>query len=301
MLSRMQKGEQVTFLRVIFNALLSAINFLFRPFKVNSSKNLMPLYRERRAKCSAVKSYSEYLDDLYPTFSSTPNLSLENVGVVIPTFNEEKNIGDVVSQLKRIGYNNILIIDGLSKDATIKVAMRKGAKIVLQRDRGKGQAIRQVLSNNYLQTDYLVLMDADGSMDPREVPRFIKALKDGADVAKGTRFLSGGGTFDMSALRRFGNKLMTLSVNVLAFTSYTDICYGFLALNRKAIEMLSPILKSDKFEIEAEIFIKAKQTGLKVVEVPSVEYMRKNGKSNLHSFKDGTKIFKTIFRSIFNN
>ena len=250
-----------------------------------------------------VHSYSytgDFIGDPYPMLLSVPDFKSENVGVVIPTFNEEKNIGDVVSQLRTMGYRNILIIDGLSQDGTVKVAMRKGAKIVLQSGHGKGQAIRQVLSNHYLETDYLVLMDADGSMDPKEVPRFIKALQNGADVAKGTRFVSGGGTFDMSALRRFGNKLMTLSVNSLAFSRYTDICYGFVALNRKAIDKLSPLLESDNFEIEAEIFIKAKQAGLNVVEVPSVEYMRKNGKSNLHSFRDGTKIFKIIFRSIFN-
>ncbi len=241
----------------------------------------------------------DFIGDPYPMFSSAPDFKSENVGVVIPTFNEEGNIGDVLSQLKTMGYNNLMIIDGQSKDATVKVAIKNGAKIVLQRGKGKGQAIRQVLTHNYLHTDYLVLMDADGSMDPKEVPVFIEALKKGADVAKGTRFVTGGGTNDMTPMRRFGNALMTLSVNALCNSRYTDICYGFVALNKKAIKKLSPLLESNNFEIEAEIFIKAKKAGLTVVEVPSFEYNRKTGQSNLHWFKDGTKIFRIILNSIF--
>jgi glycosyltransferase involved in cell wall biosynthesis len=222
-----------------------------------------------------------------------PNI---DVGVIIPAFNEEKNIGDVLRQLKSIGYNNILVIDGLSSDCTLKVAAMHGAKIVLQDGRGKGQAVRQALENNYLGTDALVLMDADGSMSPEEVPRIVEALYDGADVVKGSRFIAGGGSYDMSALRRFGNAIITLTVNFLWTSRYTDICYGFVGFNKKAVRMLSPILESNNFEIEAEMFVKAKKLGLKVVEVPSIEHKRKNGKSNLRTFSDGFKILMTILR-----
>lgn len=216
------------------------------------------------------------------------------VGIAIPALNEEKNIGQVLSALNNYGYNDVLVIDGLSKDATLKVASEKGARIVLQDGRGKGQAIRQALNQSYLDTDALILMDADGSMSPQEVPRFVEALYNGADVAKGSRFLFGGGTDDMSSLRRAGNVLMTSTVNLFCSSKYTDLCYGFVGLSRKAVRALAPVLESNNFEIETELFIKAKKLGLKVVEVPSYEYRRKNGKSNLHSFRDGFKIFKTI-------
>ena len=108
-----------------------------------------------------------------------------NVAVAIPAYNEEKNLGDVLYRLNRIGFSNVLVIDGLSSDGTLKVAAQNGAKIVLQDGRGKGQAIRQVLSNGYLASDALVMMDADGSMSPEELPRFVQALSDGADVVKG--------------------------------------------------------------------------------------------------------------------
>jgi len=221
------------------------------------------------------------------------------VGIAIPALNEEKNIGQVLSALNNCGYDNILVIDGLSKDATLKIASEKGAKIVLQDGRGKGQAIRQALNESYLGTDALILMDADGSMSPEEVPRFVEALHKGADVAKGSRFMIGGGTDDMSSLRRAGNVLMTSAVNLFCSSKYTDLCYGFVGLSRKAVRALAPVLESNNFEIETELFIKAKKLGLNVVEVPSWEYKRKYGKSNLHSFRDGFKIFKTIaFTSI---
>lgn len=217
------------------------------------------------------------------------------IGVVIPAINEEKNIGDVLCRLNNIGYSNVLVIDGLSKDGTLKVAAENGAKIVFQDGRGKGQAVRQALGKDYLGADVLVLMDADGSMSPEEVPRFVEVLTNGVDVVKGSRFIAGGDSYDMTTLRRHGNSIITAVVNFLWSAKYTDICYGFVAFNKNAIQKLSPILESNNFEIETEIFIKAKKLGLNVVEVPSIEYKRKSGKSNLNTFRDGFKIFKTIF------
>jgi glycosyltransferase involved in cell wall biosynthesis len=106
-----------------------------------------------------------------------------------------------------------LVIDGLSDDGTLKVTAEM-AQITLA-NCGKGQAIRQVLSNNYLNSDALVMMDADGSMSPEEIPRFVQALHDGADVVKGSRFIAGGGSSDITASRRCGNTIMTSAVNIL--------------------------------------------------------------------------------------
>jgi glycosyltransferase involved in cell wall biosynthesis len=223
-----------------------------------------------------------------------PELSVLDVGVVIPTLNEEKNIEEVIFDLKNLGYCKILVIDGMSKDETVMVAARNGAKAILQNGRGKGNAIRQVFGNGYLDADVVVMMDADGSMDPKEIPDFVEALSSGADVVKGSRFLKGGYSYDMSALRRIGNRLMVTVANLLWSANYTDLCYGFAAFNRRAVEKMGPLLKSENFEIETEIFLKALNLGLVVKEVPSTEFKRKNGKSNLNSFRDGFKILKTI-------
>ena len=232
------------------------------------------------------------------TFARVARPAGVTVGVVIPTRNEEKNIEDVICRLKNLGYKNVLVIDGRSGDATLKVAERNGAKVIRQNGLGKGNAVRQVLSNGYLDVDAMVMMDADGSMSPEEIPVLLQALSSGADLVKGSRFLKGGYTHDMSLLRRFGNFFFISAVNLLYSTKYTDLCYGFAVFNRRSIAMMVPLLKSENFEIEAEIFMKAKKLGLKVLEVPSVEFRRKDGKSNLKAFIDGFKILRTILQEI---
>jgi glycosyltransferase involved in cell wall biosynthesis len=224
-----------------------------------------------------------------------------NVGIVIPALNEEKNIQDVLCKLREFGYENILVIDGKSKDDTAKVAAKLGAKVVMQDGHGKGGAIRQVLRNQYFDVDVLVLMDADGSMDPKEIPTFIDAMCSGADVVKGSRFLKGGYTYDMEGIRKFGNSMLMFFVNLLWSAKYTDLCYGYVAFNKQAVKQIAPVLESDGFEIETEIFIKALDLGLVVKEVPSTEFPRKYGESNLHSLRDGFKILRTILKNFFNS
>jgi len=218
------------------------------------------------------------------------------VGVVIPARNEEDNLASVLSRLRDLGYLDILVIDGNSKDKTVEVAKDYGAKVVYQNGNGKGDAVRQVFNNGYLDVDVVALMDADGSMIPEEIPRLVKALDSGADLVKGSRFGKGGYTYDMNFMRRIGNFFFLALVNLLWSTRYSDICYGLGVFTKKAIKEMTPVLKSANFEIETEIFIKAKKLGLKVAEVPSIELRRKYGKSNLNAFRDGFRILRTIVR-----
>jgi len=102
----------------------------------------------------------------------------------------------------------------------------------------------------------------------------------------------------MTVTRRIGNALLLFGVNKLFYTKYTDLCYGFAVFNKRAITKLAPLLESENFEIEAEIFIKAAQLGLEVIEVPSIEFKRQNGVSNLH-VKDGLSIFSRILKEFF--
>ena len=218
------------------------------------------------------------------------------VGVVIPTLNEESNLPAVLTKLRALGYREILVIDGNSKDETVSVAKSYGARVVFQNGNGKGDAVRQVFNNGYLDVDTVALMDADGSMMPEEIPRFVEALESGADVVKGSRFRKGGYTYDMGFVRRLGNFVFLTLVNLLCRAGYTDLCYGFGVFTKKAMRDIAPVLRSTNFEIETEIFMKAKKLGLKVVEVPSVELRRNGGKSNLKALSDGLRILKTIFR-----
>lgn len=217
-----------------------------------------------------------------------------DVTVIIPAFNEAHNIADVMHELVQMGYRNILVIDGNSRDRTIQVAKDMGANVLLQSGNGKGAALRQAFDHDGLDGEVIVMMDADGSMTAKEIPLFLEAMESGADLVKGSRFMLGGYSEDMSFIRRVGNQLFVSLVNLFWSADYTDLCYGFVAFRKDAIEKLCKKLRSTSFEIETEIFIKAQKLGLNVVEVPSFEFRRRHGKSNLHTFKDGFRILKTI-------
>ena len=222
-----------------------------------------------------------------------------SVTVIIPTLNEERNVAQVIQELRLIGVSDILVVDGNSRDKTVKVARKLGVTVIRQNGKGKGNALRQAFSHECLNGNAVLIMDADGSMNPEEVLSYVEALECGADLVKGSRFMPGGASEDITLIRRIGNGLFVLMTNLLCSTNYTDLCYGFAAFRRDAIERLYPHLQSKNFEIETEIFIKAKKLGLKTIEIPSIELRRKHGKSNLRVHRDGFRILKTIIHEAF--
>ena len=218
------------------------------------------------------------------------------VGVIIPTLNEEKTIASVIERTK-FYVDKILVIDGGSEDRTVEIAKEIGIDVVFQESRGKGAAMREAF--DHIDSEFIVVLDADGSMRPEEIPNFLKGIYSGADIVKGSRFIYNGDSEDITFFRRFGNSLFISLINLMWGTNYTDLCYGFMAFRKDAIEKLSPILRSKGFGIETEIIIKAKKLGLRTVEVPSVELKRLFGNSKLNTFRDGLKILMTILREIF--
>jgi len=223
-----------------------------------------------------------------------------DVTVIIPALNEEKNVGEVIQELNHNGYHKILVMDGCSTDKTVELAKEFGADVLIQNGKGKGAALREAFSYGGFDGDIVVMMDADGSMNPKEVPSLVKALESGADLAKASRFLPYGHSEDMSLIRRIGNQFFIFLVNRFWSTRYTDLCYGFGAFTKQALNKVGPHLKSTNFEIETEVFIKAKKFDLKVVEVPSIELRRRHGRSNLSVLRDGLRIIKTIVKEIPN-
>jgi glycosyltransferase involved in cell wall biosynthesis len=226
-----------------------------------------------------------------------PNPRGSKITVIIPTLNEERNIGDVIRELQYLGLYNILIVDGNSTDHTVEIAKDLGAKVLYQDGKGKGDALRKAFNHDEL-ADWVVMIDADGSMDPGEISNFVEQLRSGVDVVKASRFMPSGFSEDITFTRRLGNAFFVLLVNALWGANYTDLCYGFAAFRKEALRKMHPYLGSKSFEIETELFIKAKKLGLRIKEVPSVELRRKNGKSNLSTFKDGFLILKTILMEV---
>lgn len=226
----------------------------------------------------------------------TSSLRNTQVNVVIPALNEGRSIVQIIHGLRRMGCKDILVVDGHSRDGTAELARSSGAKVIVQNGNGKGGALREAFKEVLLEGNVVVMMDADGSMSPEEIPRFAEAVNRGADVAKGSRFLPNGGSEDMTPMRRVGNTILTGVLNSLLLTNYTDLCYGYIAFKRDALRKLSPYLKSERFEIETEICVKSKILGLNVVEIPSIEQARLYGTSKLSTLRDGLSIFKLILK-----
>jgi glycosyltransferase involved in cell wall biosynthesis len=186
------------------------------------------------------------------------------------------------------------LVDGRSTDVTQLMALscRPDIRIVSELEAGKGNALRVGFAA--ATGDIIVAMDADGSMTADEIPQFLFFLEHGFDYVKGSRFVSGGGSLDITPLRRMGNRVLVGVANVLYHTKMTDLCYGFFAFHRKYLEHLDPLASG--FEIETELTLRAVLAGLRVAEVPSLEMPRRSGRSSLRSFRDGTRVLRTLIR-----
>jgi len=215
------------------------------------------------------------------------------ISVVIPARNEAANIGWVLRRLPAC-VDEVVLVDGRSTDGTVDVAreIRPDLVVVTDSGRGKGAALRQGFAA--ATCDWVVMIDADGSMDPEEIELLVTGLAAGNDLARGSRFAHGGGTADITWVRRMGNAALLATANVLFGTLNTDLCYGFAAFRRQAVESLQ--LDADGFEIEAQFYLRATRSGLRICEVPSFEAPRRSGMSSLNAVRDGCRILSTIFR-----
>jgi glycosyltransferase involved in cell wall biosynthesis len=213
------------------------------------------------------------------------------VSVVIPTLNEEENLPHVFARLPR-GLHEVIVVDGHSTDRTIAVAreLRPDARIVIQTGHGKGNALAAGFA--VCTGDIVVTLDADGSADASEIPRFVAALCNGADFVKGSRFAQGGASSDITLTRRVGNRALNALVNALYGTSYTDLCYGYNAFWARCLPYMR--VDCDGFEVETLINVRIAKAGLIIHEVPSYERDRIYGRSNLHAVRDGTRVLCTI-------
>jgi glycosyltransferase involved in cell wall biosynthesis len=220
-----------------------------------------------------------------------PDFEMPTVTVVIPTLNEAKNLPLLLPRIP-IWIYEIIIVDGRSTDDTVGVAraLRPDVSIVMETRRGKGAALRagfQAASG-----DIIVTMDADGSMDPAEIVRFVAALMSGSAFAKGSRFIQGGGTHDMSIFRMLGNWGLMHVGRVLCGGEFSDLCYGYNAFWRHNLPHLD--YNCDGFEIETALCLSALRSGLKICEVPSFESERNFGESNLKAIPDGLRVLRMI-------
>ncbi|MFL5626751.1 MAG: glycosyltransferase family 2 protein [Ktedonobacteraceae bacterium] len=219
------------------------------------------------------------------------------ISVVIPALNEAQNLRHVLPLIPPI-VNEIILVDGCSVDDTVAVIQLLRATIqppihlINQTGKGKGDALK--VGFTACTGDIIVMLDADGSTDPREIPIFVEALMRGNDFAKGSRCILGGGSHDFSAIRRLGNYVLRQLVNILFWTRFSDLCYGYNAFWKHCLDRIE--IDCDGFEVETLMNLRVHKANLKIVEVPSIEYRRIYGKSNLRVFRDGWSVLKTILK-----
>jgi hypothetical protein len=213
-----------------------------------------------------------------------------SVSVVIPTLNEAESLPWVLERLPR-WVDEVVLVDGLSTDGThaVGLRLRPDATLVHQHRPGKGAALRAGFAA--ATGDIVVMLDADGSTDPRELDRFVAALVDGADFVKGSRYIAGGGSTDITRLRSNGNRTLVRLVNMRYGSRFTDLCYGYCAFWRCHLDALA--VTADGFEIETQLVLAALAAGLEIREVPSFELLRRAGVSNLNARRDGIRVLRT--------
>jgi Glycosyl transferase family 2 len=229
------------------------------------------------------------------------------VSVVVPTRNEARNLEIVLPAIAAVRptVHEIIVVDGDSTDGTVETAKRvlPSVRVIKQTRKGKGNAM--ACGFEAATGDVIVMFDADGSADPAEIPAFVSALVAGADFAKGSRFTPGGGSDDITLLRKTGNAGLNGVANALFGTNYSDLCYGYNAfwadllpvLDLPSTEAPAPaegMLWGDGFEIETVLNCRVAAAGLKITEVPSIERQRVFGDTNLRTFADGARVLRTL-------
>jgi glycosyltransferase involved in cell wall biosynthesis len=217
------------------------------------------------------------------------------VSLLIPTLNEEKNLPHVLPRIPLLPeIIEVILIDGSSTDNTVKVAreLMPQIRVVLEPGIGKGEAIN--CGARAARGDYFLILDADGSHLPEEIPLYIRKAEEGYDLVKGSRYLGGTRTEDETLDHGLLVRISQFVANTLWRTSFTDICYGLFLIDRQ--KYLDLKIQAQRHDVEWELMAKAVWAGLKIVEVPAFEARRIHGKSHLSLVRDGWLIANAVFR-----
>ena len=222
-------------------------------------------------------------------------MSRMKVSLLIPTRNEEGCIGRGLAEVPRELIDEIVIVDGHSTDKTMEEArahLQSTDQLLTQNGKGFGNAMIEALQA--ADGDILLIMDADGSHNPADIPAILEKIHAGYEYVMGSRYMKGAHSLDDTVIRRFGNHMFTWLINVLYGTRVTDALYLYTAITREGYNKLT--LTSQGFEFCTEILIKAHRAGLKFAEVPAIERSRFAGETKVNAFWHGLKILRMILK-----
>ena len=217
------------------------------------------------------------------------------VSLIIPTLNEGGAIGKVLKEIPKNLVSEVIIIDGHSTDNTeeeVRLELRKGKdKFILQKKKGFGNALRQALKE--AQGDTIIIMNGDGSHNPKDIAKLIKKIEQGYEYIIASRYCRGARSDDDTLVRFVGNKILTFLTNVLHGSHVTDSLHFYTAINKESLKKINPT--SPGFEFCIEILIMAHKAGLKFAEVPVVERASLS-KTKVNAFWVGLKILEKILQ-----
>ena len=229
----------------------------------------------------------------------------EKITILIPCYNEEEGIAKVIDRipyqvLDKHGFEvTIIVIDNNSSDRTREVAESKGALVIFEPVKGKGNAIRKGFSCIDSDTAYVVMLDGDNTYDPREMLRLIEPIANGfCDVVIGSRL---GGKITKNAFKvqnRLANWIYTFLVRRFYGANVTDVLSGYFAWRRDIIVEMRDHLKSDGFSIEMEMIAKMLKLSYSIYSMP-ITYNIREGQTKLAPLIDGLKILYTFSHNLF--
>lgn len=223
---------------------------------------------------------------------------ISGVSIVIPTKNEEGSIGEVIDKVKKYS-DDILIVDGHSADRTVEIASARGIKVIVDNNKGKGDAIRKIIKE--INGQIVIFIDGDGSHEPDDIPQLVFPIVNReADMVVGSRYK--GGTDDIKNnfdffLRATGSNIITALINMKWHILLTDTQNGFRAITKEALCNLGLIEHSTT--IEQEMVMKALKKGYRIKEIPSHEYPRQYGISSIVLSRVWYKYIWCLIKNLF--
>ena len=226
------------------------------------------------------------------------NKAESKISIVIPTLDEEDTVAEIIEGCKPYG-DEVIVVDAHSRDRTREVAESLGVKVILDNRKGKGEALRHVV--NFVNGNIIVFIDADGSHDPKDIPKLVEPIiKDEADHVSGSRLIGGSselhGGFD-ECFRLMGSSFITACINWRFKVKLSESQNGFRAIKTDVIKQLG--LEENITTIEQEMIMKTLKKGFRMAEVPSHEYERKKGYSKISLRKVWFRYVYTLVKYLF--
>jgi len=221
------------------------------------------------------------------------------ISVVIPVFNEELTVSDVIERVKAVMHEarftyEVIVVDDCSTDRSVEISKSRKIQVYsLRKHRGKGYALNVGFAK--AKGEIIATIDSDGSHSPEELPHLLNpVIHDKADLVIGSRFLRQK-TVSNKKFNEFGVRLFNMLIKLLTGIEVSDSQSGYRVIKAGVLKTLC--LKSNEYEIESEMLVKAVQKGFRVKEVPISFMQRTYGKSRLDPVADGFKILLSILKA----